>query len=186
MTIKTLLCAMSLTATTIVPVAAAPVDWVLQDITFADGATATGGFTFDAETNLYSNINISRTEGLAPGGANNILHEAAVFTQFTPGGLAQGPDIAIFTTSAADQTDQLFFQLFFAAPLTDAANATALNFFGTGTGRCASLTCDFVQAEQAVLVTSGSVAPAAVPLPASIAFLLFGLAGFAGLRRLQD
>ena len=183
MNIKTLLGTIALTVMTSASVLAAPIDWVLQDVTFADGATATGGFTFDAATNLYSNINISRTEGLAPGGANNILHEAAVFTQFTPGGAVQGPGFAIFTTSVADQTDQLFFQLFFASPLTDAANATALNLIGTGTGRCENADCSFVQAEQAVLATSGSVAPAPVPLPASALFLLAGFAGLAGLRR---
>ena len=165
---------------------AAPINWVLQDVVFQDGGLATGGFTFDAETNSYSDINIIRTAGLAPGGANALAHEAATFTQVSPASsVTPGASFTIFTTDAADQSGALFFQLFFDTALSDAGAVTGLNAIGTGTGRCASATCNSVQAGQAVLISAGSVAPAPVPLPASAAFLALGLAGLAGLRRLK-
>ncbi len=177
------LCA-SVILTSTLSVTAAPINWVLQDVTLQDGGVATGGFTFDAATNTYSDITIVRTAGLAPGGANAIAHEAATFTQVTPAAnVTPSATFTIFTTDAADQTGALFFQLFFGTALTDAAVVTDLNAIGTGTGRCASLTCNQVQANQAVLITTGSVAP--VPLPASAGFLALGLAGFASLRRLK-
>jgi hypothetical protein len=38
--------------------AAAPVTWALNDVTFDDGSTASGQFTYDAVTGNYSSINI--------------------------------------------------------------------------------------------------------------------------------
>jgi len=39
-------------------VQAVPVTWKLNDVTFDDGRYAVGTFTYDAETNLYSNASI--------------------------------------------------------------------------------------------------------------------------------
>jgi hypothetical protein len=40
------------------PAAAIPVTWELQNAVFTSGRTATGSFVFDADTGVYSNINI--------------------------------------------------------------------------------------------------------------------------------
>ena len=45
------------------PVNAAPVVWTLNDVTFEYGGTAVGSFTFDADTGIYSEINIQTSNG---------------------------------------------------------------------------------------------------------------------------
>lgn len=40
---------------------AVPVQWTLQNMTFSNGSTATGSFTFDLDTNTFSDISISVT-----------------------------------------------------------------------------------------------------------------------------
>src|SRR5579872_1587874 len=40
---------------------AASVVWVLNGINFDDGGTASGTFTYDPVTNLYTNVNITTT-----------------------------------------------------------------------------------------------------------------------------
>jgi len=42
---------------------ATPVVWYLSGVTFNDGGTASGSFTYDADTTTYSAINISTTAG---------------------------------------------------------------------------------------------------------------------------
>jgi len=44
---------------------AAPLRWHLQGVVFADGATMEGSFTFDADTNTYSDIDVVTGAGLA-------------------------------------------------------------------------------------------------------------------------
>ncbi|MBJ7901507.1 MAG: hypothetical protein GC158_16675 [Cyanobacteria bacterium RI_101] len=52
----------SLSSLALAPSAEAiPVNWALNGVTFTDGASATGGFTYDADTNTYSNVSISVT-----------------------------------------------------------------------------------------------------------------------------
>jgi hypothetical protein len=48
---------------------AGPLTWVLNDVQFADGATATGSFDYDADTGTCSNVNITTSAGaFAAGG----------------------------------------------------------------------------------------------------------------------
>ncbi len=45
---------------------AVPVQWTLTGVTFDDGTTATGGFTYDADTNLTTNWSIATQAGTLP------------------------------------------------------------------------------------------------------------------------
>ena len=45
---------------------AAPVVWTLNNATLASGKVITGSFTYDSDTNAYSNINLSSTGGVGP------------------------------------------------------------------------------------------------------------------------
>ncbi len=40
--------------------------WTLNNVNFADGATATGNFDFDADTSVYNNISITINGGTVP------------------------------------------------------------------------------------------------------------------------
>jgi len=42
---------------------AVPVAWTLDNVVFADGSTASGSFTFDADTSTYSDLSIVTTPG---------------------------------------------------------------------------------------------------------------------------
>jgi hypothetical protein len=47
-----------------IPLHSAPIAWQLVDVTFSDGATAAGVFTYDAVTDNYSDWNISVAAGI--------------------------------------------------------------------------------------------------------------------------
>ena len=49
---------------------AVPVVWTLNGVTFDDGGTASGSFTYDAGTDTYSAISMSTTAGSAKGVAS--------------------------------------------------------------------------------------------------------------------
>jgi len=49
---------------------AVPVVWTLNGVTFNDSGTASGSFTYDADTNTYSAISISTTAGSNKGAAS--------------------------------------------------------------------------------------------------------------------
>jgi hypothetical protein len=56
------LCLLSMSAS------AVPVTWTLNNVAFNDGATASGSFTYDADTNTYSSISVATTAGSVLGG----------------------------------------------------------------------------------------------------------------------
>ena len=45
--------------------AASPILWTLKQVGFDDGGTASGSFVFDAETSVYSLIDVTTTAGSA-------------------------------------------------------------------------------------------------------------------------
>lgn len=48
---------------------AVPVQWTLDNVAFDDGGTASGSFVYDADTQTYSNIQVSTTSGTSLGSA---------------------------------------------------------------------------------------------------------------------
>lgn len=154
---------------------AAPVQWQLDDVVLTDGASVTGGFSFDAATGTYSDIALSRSIGS--------VQEAAQFSAISPA-VTPNAGLVIFVTDAADLTGQLFLQLLFSTNLTDPGQTTPLNIAGSGTGRCATFDCGQVVATGAQFATGGAVSPVApVPVPATGLLLAMGLAAVMGLRR---
>jgi hypothetical protein len=61
-----------------VGLSATPVLWTLQGVTLTDGGTASGSFVYDADTNTYSDLNITTTTGSARAGSTY-----TVFNPFT-------------------------------------------------------------------------------------------------------
>jgi len=61
---------------------AEPITWYLQGVTFADGATVSGSFDYDANTNVYSNVAVSSTSGSAFAGDD--YSYGMLIAEFTP------------------------------------------------------------------------------------------------------
>ena len=177
--------AVAMTATAVVGMShalAAPVLWTLQDVTFADGATASGSFIFDSElptnTPAYSSINITVTGGTVFAdttytGYNATSIGSSIYASFTVGGdISQGA---------------LALDLIFASALTDAGGIVAILVpqFYSSQGVCMTtngLLCLGALGPTNPIV-SGFVTTEAVPLPAAAWLMAGGFAGLAAVRK---
>jgi hypothetical protein len=117
---------------------AVPVTWTLHQVVFQDGATASGSFTYDADTNTYSAINLTTTTGTARTGATYTFVCVAPCA-FPP----TGQFVLFLTTSpASDQTGLPVIEVLLEVPLTNAgAKAVSVLMFETD---CAVADCSTV------------------------------------------
>jgi len=156
-------------------VGAAPVKWVLDGVTFADGYSAEGSFTYDMATSEYSEISIT-TYGVDGWGTH--------YDQIHP----QQP--AVTDTLPVNDGGTFFFGLSFVDSLTDDGGTVDLltlqgHPFQTVEGPCGINGCTGPDADFANnrYVTSGSVR--AVPVPAAAWLFGSALAGLGWIRRKQ-
>jgi hypothetical protein len=105
-----ILISLSLTAS------AGPILWTLEGVTFASGGTASGSFDFDADTGLYSNVDIVTTTG---GGVTGATY---LFTC--------GQDVPTCTGVAPNSTEALFLT----SNAVSQSGLQAIAFFFTGVG----------------------------------------------------
>jgi hypothetical protein len=105
-----ILISLSLTAS------AGPILWTLEGVTFAGGGTASGSFDFDADTGLYSNVDIVTTTG---GGVTGATY---LFTC--------GQDVPTCTGVAPNSTEALFLT----SNAVSQSGLQAIAFFFTGVG----------------------------------------------------
>lgn len=118
------------------PALAVPVLWSVEDVVFEDGGTASGTFVFDADTSLYSDIDITTTAGTDLPGAS----------YGTP---LDTLDPFLLETFFSDISTDVILQLSFADALTNAGGTTSaeiieVSFFPTllargGTGSVVSI-----------------------------------------------
>ena len=96
-----------------------PLHWQLNGATFNDGGSLFGGFDYDADTNTYSNINITSTPGSASTGSyyNSASPVAGAATASVLNAPSAVPVVSGTTIGLA---------LGFSAPLTDAGGTIAL------------------------------------------------------------
>lgn len=155
---------------------AVPVKWELENVSFADGATASGSFVVDIDTMTFSGVNITTTFGSAalPGQT----YTGDVFTTgYTPGGALQ---FVRFATSGGDLTGESTFSLFFLTPLTNAGGLSNLFESETAEVSCASFDCNLASA---IRFAEAGGRVRAVPGPASLGLIGLGLAGLLIGRR---
>ena len=146
-------------------VQAAPVEWTLQNAQFEDGGAAYGSFTFDADTNEYSNINIYTTAGTLFAGRN---YDSC--TEWFRCDLS-GAELAVFVQGSGGLDEQIrSIAMTFDSSLTNEGGTRGLVL-----GEC-FVACETFTDSQGVntdrLFVSGSVT--AVPIPAAV--WLFGAA----------
>jgi hypothetical protein len=97
--------------------ASSPRTWYLNGVTFGSGGSASGSFTFDPGTNLYTNVNITTTVG---------TRGPATYSQMSGGLIADSTGVLFVTSAVANQTGQPGFSMVFATPLTGAGGTSAL------------------------------------------------------------
>ncbi len=126
-----------------------PLIYTLVGVTFSDGATASGTFTYDADTGVYSNINISTTTATVRSGATYTMKGASVFS---------APyEVPLVTTNQGDLTGKPFFGLGFTTFLTDAGGVVTV----TGSeASCSNSVCDNVMGPTRYITAGVAVADA--------------------------
>jgi hypothetical protein len=147
-------------------VCAMPVEWVIDSLVFDDGGMGSGTFTYDADTNIYSNIDIVTTAGTESEGA---------------------PYISVIDAAANDSTyvavmvypleGSHMLELSFADSLTNAGGTIAID--GYGESLCGQ-ECMYpvLRLRQ---ISAGQIS--AVPVPAAAWLLGSALAGLGWMRR---
>ena len=91
--------------------------WYLSNVTFGSGGSATGSFTFDPGTNLFTNINITTTVG---------TRSPATYANMSSGLIADSTGTLFVTSGAANQAGLPGFSMFFATALTGAGGTSVV------------------------------------------------------------
>ena len=136
-----------------------PIVWTLQGVTFDDGGTATGSFTYDAGTTIYSDWNIS---------VQGFIYMPNAF----PVSFASGNDSTVTFVFSIPRVFGRSLTLTFLSPLTNTGGTSGLVGAPESFERFASRLGTTTR-----FITAGSVttAPAAVPEPSTLALLASGI-----------
>ena len=167
---------------------AVPLTWTLGGATFSDGGTASGSFTYDADTNTYSAINIITTTGTVVTGATFTFICVAPCT-----GLAPGPGNALVLTasSSSNLTGTPALALLFGPPLSNSGGGRSVSFGQQA--RCSDAVCSAPTGPQRTLtagtVTAPGLPPRLIPTLSggslALLALMIGFAAVFSRRRLS-
>jgi len=108
---------------------ASPITWSLSGVTSL-GTTITGSFTYNADTNTFSSIDIMTVGG-------SVIPSETWTVESDTG--ASGTFLGLVDTSSSNQTGAHLLGLFFASPLTDLGGTVEI--YETQQGTCSNATC---------------------------------------------
>jgi len=167
------------------PARAVPITWTLQDVSFLDGATASGSYVYDASTDTYSDIDISTTVGSLRAAATYVTECGAVAgcVAFSP-----NPQAALLLTSGGDADGQPAFLIGLASPMTDLGGTIPLIAGVAEQVTCATSGGNLCQVGGTPVdrVTAGSVSASELPEPGGTGILVVALITLWYLRRRPD
>ena len=166
------------------PVQAIPVEWTLTNVFFEGGAQANGSFTFDADTSIFSDINIvTPADGLF---SDSYSYELGVSSSNMLVVVGQASGITIQSVGGGDLTGESVWAINFNDALTNEGGY--INLFGSPEGDCFDAGCSSISGSQRFIYTgmvSGVIQT--IPLPGAVWLMgpALGLLGFRGRRRKQ-
>jgi hypothetical protein len=160
---------------------ATPVTWTLNGVTFSDDTTASGSFTYDADLNIYTNVEITTTfndwpDGAVPYTFEYEVHDSGVISDTQ----LYVQDLYTLQTDPVLITKSYALLIDFDQPLTNGGGEVAL----VGAIKDFQEYAEFSMTggDQAAIV-AGTVT--AVPVPAAIWLFGSALAGLGWMRRKQ-
>ena len=148
---------------------AAPVKWFLSQVTFSDGGRAVGSFVYDADTRLFSSINVQTTPGSATTSAASSIaggtYTAGLAPSAPPPGGGPGPAPAVtFVSGALTSSTARVVNLLASNTLTNAGGTVPLTA-GAVEGFCTA-TCTAVSSSSPTRsITAGAVVASAATAP---------------------
>ena len=161
---------------------AAVIEWDLYNVQFDDGGTAFGSFFYDADTNIFSNIDITTTTGTTFTGT---------YYEFMNPDITPYADSLHLTATPGTADGTRAFNINLVSIMTNAGGAISLLTPPAPTsfeGLCSGPICNsFKPAPDNRLVISGWVSTSAsitpVPIPAAVWLFGSGLLGLIGVAR---
>ena len=158
---------------------AKPVVWTLSGLTFSDGGAASGSFSYDADTNTYSSVNITTTAG-------SVVLTGATLQYVAPGLPPMSAQVLTAASNAGDLTGTRAFALFFSPALTNAGGTVTI----TGQeASCLDATCSAPTAPSRLVAAghasglSNADVPALSPRAMAVTVLLLAAAALVALRK---
>jgi hypothetical protein len=154
---------------------AGPIQWNFSGVTFTDGGTLTGSFTYNADTATFTNVDVTISGSTTPAFNVTMLFDDPAFSS------AIDFEASSALPATVDVTPSIYTA--FSSAMTDAGGTIPILLGGDSyDGICSDTTCStYISA--AVDIASGSItASSSVPEPGSWATLGLGLIGLAALK----
>jgi hypothetical protein len=142
------------------PASAGLLTWTVNGATFDDGGVLSGSFAYDADTNMFSSVSLTTTDGSSRSGAIYIASNMCC----SP--LAPDANTLLFVTAASgDLTGTPGMVIDLLSPMTNAGGTIDLETVGLfrQEGPCTNANCTGILSASNRFLTAGSITAAPEP-----------------------